>query len=255
MTSGGSVQLFFNRQPDPTGGKIIVPHPTFQSRMASTRSAIYGDTNSRVPVPSPPRSGEKVAEGRLRGLDARGIQSELIPAAASLNTRRFSSRRVREVGFIQVVRCASRIAHRPECSLRHAQFADVTHQRVSTCFTHPTLIVSNPGSTPSRRRRMRDLRFSETGGSVERLDIGHRHSFQRFCELCLLDTKAHGIMRDSGNADGGIRRVLRCGNGIWELRNCDSSQILLRRKLARELRRRCEQTWSETGRETVLPRR
>ena len=46
---------------------------------------------------------------------------------------------------VQVVRCASRIARRTECPLRNDRFADETHQRVSTCYTHPTLVMNNPG--------------------------------------------------------------------------------------------------------------
>ena len=76
----------------------------------------------------------------------RGSRELSVPAASDAGDVRpvdpDYSRRVREVGIVPVVRCASQVARRAERSLQNYRFADATNQWVSTCSTHPT---SNPG--------------------------------------------------------------------------------------------------------------
>ena len=135
---------------------------TFPEEFAESRIQVAGQMMQST-FQSPAFSTDRCGSNRLipdRFRRARAAVPHVTPRVCpSLNPD--YSRRVREVGFVQVVRCASGIARRAECSVRTYPFADVTHQRVLTCSTHPTLDLNNPGLTFSRGPRLETAKKSE----------------------------------------------------------------------------------------------
>ena len=95
---------------------------------------------------------------------------------------------MREVGIVPVVRCGSRMARRAEYSLRNDRFADVTHQRESTCSTHPALIMNHPDLTPSRRRRWVATTADAVQGQSRRLRLAVKRLNRRRSQYDVLGT-------------------------------------------------------------------